>query len=253
MFVWPRETYDRALGLLADGLSINSVARLVGVPRATVGYWSRRPARRQRGLVVPANWRPPEASAYAYLLGAYLGDGHVTRNGNSVTLHVSLDAGHPSIVEEIACAIGAIVPARPIHRFESDRRGRVVVLRATAPVWIAAFPQHGPGKKHLRRIELEPWQREITHAYPRELIRGLIHSDGCRSVNRFKTKLPSGRVREYAYVRYFFSNLSEDIKEIFCEHCDLLGIRCSRANPRYVSVHDRRSVAVLDEFVGPKC
>jgi len=71
-------------------------------------------------------------------------------------------------------------------------------------------------------------------------------------VNRFETKLPSGRVAEYAYVRYFFSNLSEDIKDIFCDHCDLLGIRWSRASPRYVSIHDRKSVALLDQFVGPK-
>lgn len=109
-----------------------------------------------------------------------------------------------------------------------------------------------PGKKHRRRIELEPWQRAITHAHPRELIRGLIHSDGCRCVNRFQTKLPSGRIAQYAYVRYFFSNLSEDIEDVFCEHCDLLGIRWSRASARYVSVHDRKSVALIDEFVGPK-
>ena len=45
-----------------------------------------------------------------------------------------------------------------------------------------------------------------------EFVRGLIHSDGCRSVNRFKTKLPSGRVAEYAYPRWFFSKRSEAIR-----------------------------------------
>jgi hypothetical protein len=28
------------------------------------------------------------------------------------------------------------------------------------------FPQHGPGKKHKRRIELEPWQRIIVSQHP---------------------------------------------------------------------------------------
>ncbi len=42
--------------------------------------------------------------------------------------------------------------------------------------------------------------------------RGLIESDGCRTVNRFKTKLPSGRIAEYAYPRYFFSDTSADIR-----------------------------------------
>jgi hypothetical protein len=103
-----------------------------------------------------------------------------------------------------------------------------------------------------RKIELVDWQREITTAHPRELLRGLIHSDGCRTMNRFKTKLPSGRVAAYEYSRYFFSNLSEDIRGIFCEHCELLGIRWTQSNPRNISISHRKSVALMDEFIGPK-
>jgi hypothetical protein len=99
---------------------------------------------------------------------------------------------------------------------------------------------------------LADWQLEITQEHPKSLLRGLIHSDGCRCVNRFKTKLPSGRVAEYAYPRYFFSNLSADIRAIFCEHCELLGIRWTLSNHRNVSVSHRDSVALMDGFVGPK-
>ena len=84
------------------------------------------------------------------------------------------------------------------------------------------------------------------------VMRGLIHSDGCRTVNRFKTKLPSGRVAEYAYPRYFLSNQSADIRGLFCEYCERLGIRWTQSNPRNISVSHRDSVARLDEFVGPK-
>ncbi len=97
-----------------------------------------------------------------------------------------------------------------------------------------------------------PWQDQLTRANPQRLLRGLIHSDGCRCVNRFRTKLPSGRKAEYEYPRYFFSNLSADIRQIFCDHCDLLGIRWTQSNPRNISVSDRRSVALLDDFIGPK-
>ena len=127
------------------------------------------------------------------------------------------------------------------------------VLQSWHPNWLVAFPQHGPGKKHQRPIELADWQRKITHAHPRELLRGLIHSDGCRTVNRFAVDLPRGGRRTYAYARYFFSNLSADIRGIFTEHCELLGIRWTLSNPRNVSVSHRKSVALLDEFVGPKC
>jgi hypothetical protein len=61
---------------------------------------------------------------------------------------------------------------------------------------------------------LSDWQQELTTARPGALVRGLIHSDGCRVINRFRTRLPSGRTREYSYTRYFFSNLSADIREI---------------------------------------
>ncbi len=118
--------------------------------------------------------------------------------------------------------------------------------------WPEAFPQHGPGRKHNRKIDLAPWQREIVDRFPREFLRGLLHSDGCRTINRFKTELPSGRVAEYAYPRWFFSNRSADIRGLFCEYCERLGIRWTQSNPRNISVSHRRSVALLDSFVPAK-
>jgi len=115
-----------------------------------------------------------------------------------------------------------------------------------------AFPQHGLGRKHLRTIELAGWQRDLCGTYPPALLRGLIHSDGARRINRFDVALPSGRVRRYEYPRYFFSNLSVGIRRIFCDHCELLGIRWTQSNPRNISVSHRDSVAMLDGFVGPK-
>jgi hypothetical protein len=40
--------------------------------------------------------------------------------------------------------------------------------------------QHGPGRKHERRIELTSWQQELIDLDPRPLARGLLHSDACR-------------------------------------------------------------------------
>ena len=71
-------------------------------------------------------------------------------------------------------------------------------------------------------------------------------------MNTFKTKLPSGRVAEYSYPRYFFTNNSADIRRIFCAHCELIGVRWTRSNHRNISVSHRDSVALLDTFIGPK-
>jgi hypothetical protein len=197
------------------------------------------------------SWRPPAADSYAYLLGLYLGDGCLGDTRGSAQLGIYLDAAYPGIVQETEEAIRTTVPGCHIGRYVRPEGG-VVRLQAFSPIWLVAFPQHGPGKKHRRKIELVEWQREITHAHPRELLRGLIHSDGCRTINRFSVDLPVGGRRVYAYARYFFSNLSADIRGIFTEHCDLLGVRWTLSNPRNISIAHRRSVALLDEFIGDK-
>jgi hypothetical protein len=109
--------------------------------------------------------------------------------------------------------------------------------------WPCLFPQHGPGRKHERRIELVPWQQELVDLDPRPLVRGLLHSDGCRVLNW---------VNGTPYPRYHFSNVSADIRGIFGRACDQLGVEWRLNNPWSLSVARRGSVALLDEFVGPK-
>jgi len=111
--------------------------------------------------------------------------------------------------------------------------------------------QIGEHGKHSRAITLQPWQQEILDARPWEFIRGLIHSDGCRVTN-WATRRVGEELRRYEYPRYFFTNYSGDIRRIFCDHCDLLGIRWTQSNARNISVSHRDSVAILDSFVGPK-
>jgi hypothetical protein len=196
--------------------------------------------------------RPADNDSYAYLLGAYLGDGYVANTGRSFQLVIALDAAYPDIVEQVRAAIVLSLPAlHPrAHRHAVHRSVRVT---AGSQDWPHLFPQMGRGPKHERAIVLAPWQREIVDAHPWPFVRGLIHSDGCRTVNRFKTRLPSGRVAEYAYPRYFFSNLSADIRGLFCESCERLGLRWTQSNHRNISISHRTSVALLDEYVGPKC
>ena len=59
--------------------------------------------------------------------------------------------------------------------------------------------------------------------------------------------------KDYAYPRYFFTQVSKDIQELFCHSCRQLGIDYSfSGRGKDVSIHRRESVARLDAFVGPK-
>jgi hypothetical protein len=196
-------------------------------------------------------WRPEDERSYAYLLGMYLGDGCVTSPRRSFQLVVACDEQYPGIVDECAEAILRTGLATRVGRYRVPT-ARCVRVVAASVRWPEAFPQHGSGRKHERRIVLEPWQDAIVERFPWEFLRGLLHSDGCRTVNRFRTRLPSGRVAEYAYPRWFFSNRSDDIRDLFCATCERLGIRWTQSNPRNISVSHRVSVALIDEFVGAK-
>lgn len=113
--------------------------------------------------------------------------------------------------------------------------------------WVCLFPQHGPGRKHNRRLELTDWQQEIVDATPQPFLRGLIHTDGWRGLNRVHVK-----GKDYAYPRYQFSNRSDDIRRLFTDACDKLGVKWRQWTRYHISVAQRDSVALLDSFIGPK-
>lgn len=116
---------------------------------------------------------------YSYLLGLYLGDGTITRHARGVyRLTITNDARYPGVSAECAAAMQAVMPQNRV--LLQQRRCRAVDISCYSKRWTLLFPQHGPGPKHKRKIELAKWQKEIVDRYPWELIRGLVHSDGCR-------------------------------------------------------------------------
>ena len=187
--------------------------------------------------------------AYVYLLGLYLGDGCISAHRRGVyKLRVNLDLRYPGIIDECESAIRTVDPGRKVHRLK--RRSNYtkaqnyshVEVSAYWKAWPCLFPQHGPGRKHHRRIELLEWQRELVAQQPQLLLRGLMHSDGCRFIN-------TGR--KWRHPRYSFSNRSDDILRIFCDACDLMGLHWTTAG-HTIYVSRKADVAVLDRYIGPK-
>lgn len=183
---------------------------------------------------------------YAYLLGLYLGDGCLFQHPRTWILKIAMDRRYPGILEECRAAIEAVSPTGGAAISYSPRDGSAIVYGYSSS-WPDFFPQHGPGKKHHRPILLAPWQRDVVEEHTGSFLRGLIHSDGWRGVNRVLVK-----GRWYQYPRYQFSSRSDDIRHLFTDACDRLEIAWRPWGRWHVSVARRDAVARLDAFVGPK-
>ena len=157
-----------------------------------------------------------------------------------------MDAAYPDIIEESRDALRAVGPEGNRVGLHRRRASRCVDISMYWKHWPWLIPQHGPGPKHQRKIELAEWQRQIVDQHHMSLLRGLIHSDGCRYVAHERK---AGRHRWS--VRYSFANVSADIKALFCRSCDAVGVQWT-ATAKQISVYRRDSVALLDTFVGPK-
>ncbi len=177
---------------------------------------------------------------FTYLLGLYLGDGVLSFGRRNVWhLRITLDRRYPGIIQRCQDAIEAVSPPRPAL----VQREGCVDVSSYWKHWACVLTQVGRGPKHRRPITLEPWQRYLVQRSPQAFVAGLIDSDGCRTLNR---------VKGFVYPRYFFTNHSADIRELFGLACDLLGVDYRANNPFCLSVARRRSVEILDRFVGPK-
>jgi hypothetical protein len=256
MTMYPQATVNTALHLSAIGILDRENARISGVSVAAIRHWRsgrrRTPystaTRRSRGCP-RCHGRSMDEAAYAYLLGLYLGDGHIARGRRDVyALSLACCDDWPGLLAAARRAMSAVMPASSVCCVQQPG---YTAVKSYSKHWPCLFPQHGPGRKHHRKIELDQWQFIIVQKYPGELARGLFHSDGWRGVNRVRRRLADGD-RWYEYPRYLFSNESKDILRLCGETLDQLGVawRFSRRNA--ISVARREAVARLDEFVGPK-
>ena len=261
MFVSARhsiETVRAARRLLDTGMTTAEVGRALGIPDSSVSNW-RRGRLPLRVLAADAGVQfCPDCGAeahefaslprpeYSYLLAIYLGDGCLFRSERTSYLRITQDLRYPGSVQEMCDAIQTVRGRRP--NIARDPSGKQCVhLVSYWNQWACLLPQHGPGRKHKRKIELTEWQWNLVEAAPGQFLRGLIHTDGWRGLNRVFVK-----GKHYEYPRYQFSNRSDDIRKLFTDVCDLLEIAWRPWGRWHISVARRDAVAKLDEFVGLK-
>jgi hypothetical protein len=163
-------------------------------------------------------------------------------------LRIACADAWPGLIKECARAMAAV---RPFSKVNTQQHQGCTEVFSYSGHWPCLFPQHGPGRKHQRKIELQSWQRAVVADNPGHFARGLFHSDGYRGINRVRAHLADGD-HWYEYPRYLFGNESMDILRLCGEALDRLGVEWRFSRRNVISVARREAVMRLDEFVGPK-
>ena len=240
--------------LWEQGYRQREIAEITAVPQSTLARWlggdmiaamTGRLASADHDSAVCSLVEEAPPMDYAYLLGLYLGDGCISAHRRGVyRLQIFCCDAYPGLMAACEDAMRRVLPASKVGRVQRDGCSEIY---SYSKHWPCLFPQHGSGMKHRRSIVLGDWQERVLDVHPDQVLKGLIHSDGCRVTNRVTRR---GRAHEYG--RYFFVNQSTDIIAI-CTRClDLLGIEWRMNRPNSVSIARRASVAALDRFIGPK-
>lgn len=175
------------------------------------------------------------ATAYAYPPGLCLGDWHISQHAEMrvPSLSITCSDSWPGLMDEC----------------EKAMRGVPRQLRLPGPPFRMR-------RKHEWPVVLADWQQEIVDKRPRALICGLVPSDGCRDMNWTTRVVNGGETKRYEYPRYWFTNVSDDIRQLCTDTLDSLGVewkhRTRHGKPYNISVAHKASVAPMDAHVGPK-
>jgi hypothetical protein len=155
--MYPQVTVDMALRLSVIGVLDSENARICGVSLAAIRHWRcgrrRGPRHAQHGPAAERSASCPrchrrvmDESAYAYLLGLYLGDGHITRGRRNVfVLSLFCSDDWPGLLAAARSTMSDVMPSSGV--FSVQRLGCTEVKSASKH-WPCLFPQHGPGRKH---------------------------------------------------------------------------------------------------------
>ena len=246
-------SWTRSEELVVSGLNDCEVARRTGVPRTTDSRLaqSRFLPLQVREARSPDDHRhdfdrlPP---SYAYLLGLYLGDGNITRQPARRVpppdhARSRLSDDHRRTAGE---AMAEVMPSSRAS-VQLRRDGACVEVYSFSKHWPCLFPQHGPGRKHERRIALTDWQRAPLRPAPSSCFAG----SSTRTAAGRSTA--SGAPARHTPIRATPSPTTPPTSAgSSATYLDALDIAWRPMGWRNISIARRDAVAKLDAFIGPK-
>lgn len=245
--------YDLVLKLHLSGCNQTKISYKTGIPRSTIKDWLKKipfsftsmddKFELKNKIVANKNLQ----SVYSYLLGLYLGDGYINKCKRTFRLRIFLDEKYLKLNKYAEERMKKLFLKNKIN-VSLQKNKSCICLSVYNNELNDIFPQNGLKKKYERKIELLEWQKEIIA--PIELLKGLIHSDGCFYTEKINDK--------YTYERFVFSNKSIDLHDIFQKACNTLNIEYDFQHKGNVNfawqtrISKKESVKKLKQIIGTK-
>lgn len=250
--MYPLATVKIAKTLSDLGILDRENAAICGVSVAAIRHW-RRGSRRSGDQDAPrcprCYGRQLDEIAYAYLLGLYLGDGHLTVSKNGVwALSISCCDGWPGSWRKPAWPCPRSCPPPRYSPLPERAAPRSRAHPSTGCACSRSMGQAGntSAKSSWSRGRRRSWQSTLATsraAFSTLTAAGRSTGSGGRS----RTATGGTSTRAISFV-----NHSADIHRLCGQALDRLEVLWRFSKPTTISVARRKSVARLDQFVGPK-
>jgi hypothetical protein len=228
-----KDEYQKVCELFGQGIKKSKIAEIMGLDRGTVRRWITTgfTGKSSNDIIESLILKKED---YSYILGLYLGDGYINKTDRAYRLRICLDLKYNLLNDYAFERLKNLFPNNSVGSVHSSGCIYLYVYNKHLPIM---FPQHGSGRKHLRNIILENWQVNMIDWV--ELLRGLFHSDGSYYFDRGKD--------------YFnFTNLSDNILNLFKMCCHNLGIHYTQTNDKTIRIGKRQDVKTVKELIGTK-
>lgn len=234
-----REEFELVIQLKQKGKNNSEISRITGIPRGTVKDWINNPPKHfvyglnKKSMKDELVENKEMHSTYSYLLGLYLGDGYINKCERTFRMRIALDKKYDALNEYAKSKMEEMFVGNKVGVVNYENHINISVYNSQIA---ELFPQHEKGVKHSRDVSLMEWQEELI--IPKELLKGLFHSDGCYYLSR-------------GYDFYKFDNKSNDLLKLFKKCCDELEIEYTYGEG-IVRIYRRNSVNKLKNIIGDK-
>ncbi len=185
--------------------------------------------------------KPKHSEKLAEFAGLMLGDGGITQHQVSITLNRFVDYKYADFVEQLVFELFKVKPRKFIPR--GTKVFRIYISRSELVSFCKSIGLV-VGHKIRQKIDVPEWIKN-NRKYFIACIRGLIDTDGCIFIHRYKVN-----GKWYSYKKLVFTSFSEPLRNSVFSFLQSIGITPRMAAGRDVRIDSTTSIKKYFELVG---